>query len=327
MKHLVTVLLLQLFVATASSPMLLHGNSSVPWNTQNSQAPPMILRVINEFCTKAGTVNRDKGSAVLIENQGMQWIVTAAHIFRYEKGRIIVVTINGTSYPAKIVAMDRKWDIAILKVAQKIDLPSMAFAKTLPTMLEPTRAWGFGRDDQIQGQLGKVAGYVVTEKGESAQTLKTTGQARDGDSGGPVVNQNGELVSLIWGTDGRHTYSTTITKIQSLLNKINVTETQKQIHILPSLPDESKENPNEETASNTPIQHDLENLPEKATLRKGLPQLLFVTLQNTVKWHILAQITGASSVVGIAWLFHLRFKKKRKSKEEQKKYCENESGC
>ena len=53
--------------------------------------------------------------------------------------------------------------------------------------------------------------------GKTYETLCLTGSARDGDSGGPVLNQHGELVGVLWGTDGRTVHATYCGRIRRFL--------------------------------------------------------------------------------------------------------------
>lgn len=187
---------------------------------ETEKPPAMILRITNDLPGEANTIRRDKGSAVLVEKEGAQWALTAAHIFRDGKGKITMTTMDGRNFKAAVYRAESDWDVVLLAFEGDVNLPSIPLAAAQPRPGEATVAWGFGRDGRVAGQRGRVVDYVRTEKGDTSETLKTTGRARDGDSGGPVLNDRGELVGLLWGTDGRYTYATSITRLRKILDSI-----------------------------------------------------------------------------------------------------------
>ena len=139
------------------------------------------------------------GSGVIISNDG--YIVTNNHVVDGAE-QIIVTLDNAKSYKAKIVGTDPNTDLAVLKIDAK-DLPYVVF----------------GNSDQVQvGQWVLACGYplnlqtTVTAGIISAKSrnlgindegtnpiesyLQTDAAVNPGNSGGPLVNTQGELVGI-----------------------------------------------------------------------------------------------------------------------------------
>ncbi len=150
-------------------------------------------------------------------NDRKEYILTAAHIFREGQGEIIVTLQNGNVLAARMRNKSDTWDVALLQLFTKLELDTLPLSDKAAKLGEETWAWGFGPDGSVDVQKGRAAGYVQTAQTAHAQTLRTTGRAREGDSGGPVLNHRDELIGLLWGTDGRYTYATASERLKIIL--------------------------------------------------------------------------------------------------------------
>ncbi len=186
---------------------------------RTANPPPALVRVVNRIA-KGETAQLDKGSGSLVGENDEQWIVTAAHIFREGIGDVSVTTQAGVTLQAKVALRNPEFDVVLLKVQGNIDVLPTTIAKEPPKQGERTIGWGFGPNGKLLGQEGEVVGYVMTNKSQTYETLKTTGRAREGDSGGAIVNENGELIGLLWGTDGRFTYSTYAGRLRKIVAEL-----------------------------------------------------------------------------------------------------------
>jgi thiol-disulfide isomerase/thioredoxin len=131
-----------------------------------------------------------KGSGTLIgKDQQSGTVVTCFHIFRDSVPPYFVTFPSGAKYQANLLVCDESAELATLAIAPPAEQP-------LPVSYTPGGiliAGGFGDD----GRWRVVSGPFL---GSSGQWLKMGGgMTRMGDSGGPVVNQAGELVGVAWG--------------------------------------------------------------------------------------------------------------------------------
>jgi hypothetical protein len=129
-------------------------------------------------------------------------VVTCAHLFRGRAGKVVVTFGDGTPSEAELVAADRAWDLAALKIAPPQAEP-VVVATAHPQPGDPLQSCGYGPDGRYWCNRGRALGYARTAATRTHETLALSGSARDGDSGGPVFSASGELVAVLWGTDGR----------------------------------------------------------------------------------------------------------------------------
>jgi len=151
----------------------------------------------------------EKGSgAVVVDSLGTRYVLTAAHIFRDGRGDVAAQTTDGRVLPASLVLASEECDVALLRVDVPPDLPALTVSASWPRQGETVWRAGFGPDETLKESSGVVKGYVKTDRCSGYETLKIAGSARQGDSGGPVYNAAGEIVGVVWGTDGVDAYAT-----------------------------------------------------------------------------------------------------------------------
>ncbi|MBR4975887.1 MAG: trypsin-like peptidase domain-containing protein [Thermoguttaceae bacterium] len=151
----------------------------------------------------------EKGSgAVVADSAGTRYVLTAAHIFRDGRGQISAQSVDGRVFAASLVLASEECDVALLRVDASPDVPALTIAASWPRQGETVWRAGFGPNETLQERAGVVKGYVKTDRYATYETLKIDGPARQGDSGGPVYNASGEIVGVVWGTDGSDAYAT-----------------------------------------------------------------------------------------------------------------------
>jgi hypothetical protein len=174
--------------------------------------PPAAVRVIHTL----GSC-RSYGSGTIIHDDKHQAIVlSCAHLFREGTGQVQVRLADGRMVTARPKAIDTTWDLSALE----IDSPGIApvqLATAVPLPGQRLQSCGFGPNGVYQCNSGAVQGYANGPNTKTYETLCLAGSARDGDSGGPVLNQHGELVGVLWGTDGRTVHATYCGRIRKFL--------------------------------------------------------------------------------------------------------------
>ncbi len=152
----------------------------------------------NDFDFWGGTYGGSSGSGVIISEDG--YIVTNNHVI--EEGKRLEVTLNDhRQYPAKLIGTDPSTDLALLKIDAK-GLPNLMFGNSdkirigewvlavgNPFNLESTVTAGIvsakGRSIDILDDIYKVESFIQTDAA-----------VNPGNSGGALVNTNGELVGI-----------------------------------------------------------------------------------------------------------------------------------
>jgi len=180
-------------------------------------APPSmgVVRVVN-----AQGSSRWYGSGTLVDADDQGGVVlTCGHLFPRGAGSVAVIFADGRQAGARLLGLDRVWDLAALEIPRP-EIRPVPIAADSPQPGEPLQSCGYGADGRYWCNQGRALGYVRIAGAASYETLELSGSAREGDSGGPVFNQRGELVAVLWGTDGRIVGGTYCGRIRQFLARI-----------------------------------------------------------------------------------------------------------
>jgi hypothetical protein len=204
-RHLAFTILLML----AAAPALAQCAGGVCIAPSPFSAPAPNALVAQSLAASTVRIVNDEGSArsigsgaIVDKRGGAALVLTCGHLFRDGIGRVVVVAPEGRTYAARVLDVDASWDIAVLMIGAP-DAPAIPLATSSPGGSEVLAYAGYGPDGRFAGGAGRLLGYVQMQGTPTADTLQLAGAARQGDSGGPIVNARGQIVGLIVGTNGR----------------------------------------------------------------------------------------------------------------------------
>ncbi|MFT4773050.1 MAG: S1-C subfamily serine protease [Candidatus Azotimanducaceae bacterium] len=152
--------------------------------------------VIAEGCSMVASL----GSGVVVERSGQ--VATAAHTVR-GASMLTVVDAEGRQHRASVTSFDKDSDLALLDVPTLSAPPlGIGTARVGPATLITWR-----RSDGVTQQLVGVTRLLTIniEDIYTNEVVQRTGLEVDGDvivgqSGGPVVDANGEVIGIIYAT-------------------------------------------------------------------------------------------------------------------------------
>jgi len=151
----------------------------------------------NAIPNKAGNPGRYGGTGFAISTNG--YILTNLHVINGADS-IYVQNSKGESFKVKAVYTDAQYDMAILKVSDK----NFSYLSSLPYTIkrgsssigENVYTLGYPKDDAVLGE-----GYVSSKNGFIGDTTQyqVAIPVNPGNSGGPLLDNNGNLVGIISG--------------------------------------------------------------------------------------------------------------------------------
>lgn len=135
------------------------------------------------------------GTSFLIDAKG--YLVTNAHVIENAKN-ILVQNSKGHDLDATLVFVDAEKDLAILKITDTaFKAPATlgySIKKSTPDIAEQVYTLGFPRNEIVYGE-----GYLAAKTGFNGDTLtcQIAIAANPGNSGGPVINKDGEVIGVL----------------------------------------------------------------------------------------------------------------------------------
>jgi serine protease Do len=137
------------------------------------------------------------GSGFIVDKAG--YILTNYHVVE-DSSRIIVQLHSGEEYLAKIVGMDEETDLAVLKIEAGKDLPFVKFGDSEKAQVGD---WVLAIGSPFGLSQTVTAGIVSQVKRETPYTIQfpkkfiqTDAAINRGNSGGPLVNMDGEVIGV-----------------------------------------------------------------------------------------------------------------------------------
>jgi S1-C subfamily serine protease len=173
---------------------------------------PLVDNKLNQFEHKLNQIEDKLNDATAIPNKpkfeanfratgflvdGKGYIITNAHVVNNAKN-LIVENKKGDQFSAKAVYSNPLNDLAILKITdtsfKKVNGLPYTFSKSSTELAESIFTLGYPREEVVYGE-----GYLSAESGYFGDTssYQISISVNPGNSGGPVINRNGEVIGII----------------------------------------------------------------------------------------------------------------------------------
>jgi len=136
-----------------------------------------------------------KGSGFIINSSGI--VVTNNHVVK-DAATISVTLSDGESLPAKVIGTDPKTDLAVLKIQAGHPLPYVELGES--ANVEPGEwvvAMGnpFGLDGTVTAGIVSALGRDIGD-GPYDKFIQIDAPINEGNSGGPLFDQRGEVIGI-----------------------------------------------------------------------------------------------------------------------------------
>jgi hypothetical protein len=194
------------------------GNPQAAAPAAAQQPHPAVARII--VPEKDGT---SYGSGTLVdvtESQGL--VITNHHVVRDQAGPITVVFPDGFRSQATVIKADKTWDLAALSIWRPNVAP-VAISAQRAQPGEPLAIAGYGSGNYRMA-AGRCTQYVSPGAQHPFEMVEVSAAARQGDSGGPILNSRGELAGVLFGEGDGKTAGADCGRVAQFLTPIRGTE-------------------------------------------------------------------------------------------------------
>ncbi len=174
-----------------------------PALSEGSEPRPAVVRVAAE-----DNGGRSCGSGTLVAVEGKVGLVlTNWHVVRDATGQVSVEFPDGTRSAATVLKVDKTWDLAALLIWRP-EVAAVELADEPPKPGDELTIAGYGSGSYREA-TGKAVQYVSPGEGHPFEIVELSVVARNGDSGGPIFNDKGQMAGVLFGsaggrTDGSH---------------------------------------------------------------------------------------------------------------------------
>lgn len=191
------------------------------------------------------------GSGTLVDVNGRYGLViTNWHVVSDAASPPTVLFADYFQSQAQIVKFDRHWDLAAL-VIWRPQVEPVPLASTPPRPGDRLAIAGYGQGTYRQ-TAGRCTQYLAPEVGFPEEMVELAASARQGDSGGPILNERGELAGVLFGEGDGLTLGAYCGRVRQFLASVvpeqRSPEGQMVAHFAPRQPGEAP-------ASAAPRQH------------------------------------------------------------------------
>ena len=181
---------------TASAwPFLFGGGPKPVYDSAPGDVTPhpAVARII---VPEDGSTAFGSGTLVGVRDQhGL--VVTNWHVVRDAAGLVEVVFPDGFRSHARPLKVDQDWDLAAL-VIWRPNVEPVKIAAQPPRPGDLLTIHGYGRG-KYRIATGHCTTYYSPQPNFPHEMVELDVEARQGDSGGPIFNQSGELAGVLFG--------------------------------------------------------------------------------------------------------------------------------
>ncbi|MCC6492684.1 MAG: trypsin-like peptidase domain-containing protein [Pirellulales bacterium] len=186
----------------------------IPWNLARSvfeRPHPAVARIV----VPEGEMT-SYGSGTLVDvRDDYGLVVTNWHVVRDSRGEVEVIFPDGFRSKARPLKVDPDWDLAALIIWRPAAEP-VRIADSAPQPGDVLTICGYG-SGQYRAATGRCTQYYAPALDLPQHMVELDVEARQGDSGGPILNAGGELAGVLFGAGQGTTMGSFGGRVESFL--------------------------------------------------------------------------------------------------------------
>lgn len=182
--------------------------------TEDMRPHPAVVRII---VPEKGSTSY--GSGTLVDVNGRHGlVVTNWHVVSEAISPPTVLFADGFRSLAQVVRRDGDWDLAAL-VIWRPNVEPVRLAAAAPQLGERLSIAGYGKGPYRLAS-GPCTNYLSPKTNLPREMVELQAIARQGDSGGPIFNQHGELAGVLWGEGNGYTTGSYCGRVRQFLSTV-----------------------------------------------------------------------------------------------------------
>ena len=199
----------------ASWPWQWHRQHAVYDSAPGTVTPhPAVARVI---VPEDDAIAYGSGTLVDVRDQyGL--VVTNWHVVRDSKGTVEVVFPSGFRSQARPLKVDKDWDLAAL-VVWRPPIEPVQISAIPPKPGDLLTIHGYGQG-QYRIATGHCTQFFAPKENFPCEMVELDVEARQGDSGGPIFNDRGEIAGVLFGAGEGTTIGSFAPRVQSFFTSL-----------------------------------------------------------------------------------------------------------
>ncbi|MBN1854617.1 MAG: trypsin-like peptidase domain-containing protein [Pirellulales bacterium] len=206
-----------------------YASGSEKFSSLGSTPHPAVARII---VPEGNSVSYGSGTLIDVRDQyGL--VVTNWHVVRDAADLVEVVFPCGFRSHARPLKLDADWDLAAL-VIWRPPIQPVPIAQRAPQAGDELTICGYGQGTYRQA-TGRCTQYLAPRIDFPREMVELNVQARQGDSGGPIFNAQGELAGVLFGVSQGTTLGSFGGRVESFLTSLapDIGDPQKRLATAP----------------------------------------------------------------------------------------------
>jgi hypothetical protein len=184
---------------------------------------PAVARVV--VAEKRGA---SLGSGTLIARTATHgYVITNWHVVRDAKQSVLLVFPNDQQVQGRILKVDQDWDLAVVETPP-LAIEPLKLCDKVPTLGEQLWIAGYGGGDFLL-QTGTCSQFLAPYPNWPHELVELTAAARQGDSGGPMLNANCELIGVLFGQGDGYTIGAFGGRVLKFLEGVTIQDADRPL--------------------------------------------------------------------------------------------------
>jgi len=199
------------FAAWGNPTATLSADALADYIATGQTPHPAVVRIVAP--ERAGV---SLGSGVLVDvNRSQGLVLTNWHVVRDSRSAVLVQFSDGFQTAGTVIRWDEPWDLAAVAIWKPTAQP-IPIAAAPPAPGDSLTIAGYGRGP-YRAETGRCTEYLAPGTGYPREFVELLATARQGDSGGPILNERGELAGVLFGQNGGRTIGSCSTRLKTFL--------------------------------------------------------------------------------------------------------------